>query len=67
LHVERAAAVFAITVAVLSVTPANPDRDAELREFLRALRERNAKRRANVLRHAENLRRIAEELRARGR
>jgi hypothetical protein len=51
----------------MATTPANPDRDAELREFLRALRERNAKRRENVLRRAANLGRIAEELRARGR
>jgi hypothetical protein len=54
----------------MAATPTPADRDAELRELrelLRAVPERNAKRRENVLRHAANLGRIAEELRARGR
>ena len=34
------------------------------RELVRAMRERNAPRRAEVLRHVESLRRIAEQLRA---
>jgi hypothetical protein len=51
----------------MATTPANPDRNAELRELLRLMRERNAKRREKVLRHAANLGRIADELRARGR
>jgi hypothetical protein len=57
----------------MAATPVSADRDAELRELrelrelLRAVSERNAKSRENVLRHAANLGRIAEELRARGR
>jgi len=52
----------------MATTPANdPQSIAELREFFQALRERNAKLREDVLRHAANLGRIAEELRARGR
>jgi hypothetical protein len=51
----------------MAASPADNDRIAETREFLRAIRERNAKRRENVLRHAANLGRIAEALRARGR
>jgi hypothetical protein len=51
----------------MALTPANPDRRAETREFLRALRERNAERRENVLRRAAELGRIAEILRARRR
>jgi hypothetical protein len=44
-----------------------PHRRAELLESIRASQRRNAERRVRVLRHAENLGRIAEKLRAHGR
>ena len=44
-----------------------PDRRAEVLASIRASRLRNAERREQVLRHAANLGRIAEKLRARGR
>jgi hypothetical protein len=40
------------------------DTRTETREVLRVLRERNARSRERVLRHAANLGRIAEKLRA---
>jgi hypothetical protein len=45
----------------------DPDRRAETLAFIRASKERNAVRRVRVLRHAANLGRIAEKLRAQGR
>jgi hypothetical protein len=51
----------------MATTPPTPDRHAETRDFLRGVRERNAKRRENVLRRAASLGRISEALRARVR
>jgi hypothetical protein len=48
-------------------TPASPDSRAELREFLRVMREKNAVHREIVLLQLAKLRRISAELRARQR
>jgi hypothetical protein len=54
-------------MAMATKPTTDAERIAEFREYMRQARERNAKHRENVLRHAANLGRIAEKLRARAR
>jgi hypothetical protein len=63
---RRTARLRTLSIEMSSPPPAAPP-PGSARELVKAMRERNAPRRAEVLRCVESLRRLAEQMRAAGR